>query len=101
MKKAFLFSLSVILFCSALVFAQADSSYSKKIEFIESTIAKIKSLPKEEQKQYLPILADVENRKNTLKALLKTSVAKRDKVWQDSWNQNYSKAEIKLKSIHL
>ena len=100
MKKFIFFNLSLALLATTLLFAQADSTYNNKISYIESKIAKIKNLPKEQQKQYFSILSDVENRKNILKSLLKTPVDKRDKSWQESWSQNYSKAAIKLESIH-
>ena len=101
MKKILIFSTALIFFYSSVILAQsaADSAYNRKITFIETQIAKIKALPKEEQKKYYAILSDAENRKNTLKALLKTPVAKRDKVWQESWDQNYSKASGKLENI--
>ena len=101
MKKILLYSAALIFFYSSGIFAQssADSAYNAKINFIETKIAKIKSLPKEEQKQYYAVLSDAENRKNTLKSLLKTPVEKRDKVWQQSWDQNYLKAVGKLENI--
>ena len=78
-----------------------DSSLNKQIELLETKISKVKSLPKEEQKQYFAVLSDVENRKNTLKSLLKTPLAKRDQIWNDEWLQNYSKASNKLDKIQI
>ena len=102
MKKISLV-LSLALSYASIVFSQSttDADYTKKIELIQAKIASIKSLPKEEQKPYFALLSDVENRKNTLRALLKTPASKRDKVWEDSWNQNYSKATIKLENIKV
>ncbi|MEO5570441.1 MAG: hypothetical protein ABIT08_17720 [Bacteroidia bacterium] len=100
MKKLVLFVILTMLY-SNLIFAQAsaDSSYNKKIDELEAGVSQIKNLPNDEQKKYYAVLSDVENRKNTLKSLLKTPASKRNKTWEDSWNQNYSKASDKLKNI--
>ncbi|MEP7169304.1 MAG: hypothetical protein ABI855_08025 [Bacteroidota bacterium] len=101
MKKILLLSIVLMFLYSTSLFAQsaADSSYNKQIAAIESKISELKNLPKDEQKKHYSVLSDVENRKNTLKSLLKTPVGKRNKAWEDSWNQNYSKASGKLENI--
>ena len=100
MKKVLVILFMLILsWSSSFSQAAADSSYLRKINFIEQKVATIKSLPKEDQKQYLTILSDVENRKNTLKSLLKIPIEKRDKIWDNDWNLNYLKAASKLENI--
>lgn len=100
MKKNILFIAVLILFSfCAPAQNSLDSSFNQKIATIENGIARIKNLSTEEQKGYFAILSDVENRKNTLKTLLKTPVEKRDKTWQESWNQNYSMAIRKLEGV--
>ena len=103
MKKKLLLVLSFSVFIFSFLAAQApsDVAYTDKIDLIELKISKIKALPKEEQKQYYAMLSDVENRKNTLKSLLKTPVAKRDKAWEETWKLNYTKASDKLDKIEL
>ncbi|MEO8151066.1 MAG: hypothetical protein ABI723_25760 [Bacteroidia bacterium] len=101
MKKLF-FVICCLMLISKVLHAQTgDSDYLKKIDSLETKIQQIKSLPKDQQKQYFSVLSDVENRKNTLKSLLKTPSAKRDKTWEQTWTQNYTKASDKLKNIKL
>lgn len=103
MKK--IVSTLVIQFIISIGFLQAqttaDSSYENKISLLETKISKMKELPKDEQKKYFAVLSDVENRKNTMKFLLKTPVEKRDKSWEEKWMQNYSKASTKLDAIQV
>lgn len=100
MKKIILSVLLLVFTGSALIFAQTESdAYTKKLDSLQAKISIIKALPAEEQNQYQAVLAEVENRKNTLRSLLKTPANKRDKAWEELWNQNYSKAANKLDKI--
>lgn len=103
MKNKLTLVLLFSIFITNALIAQApdDLAYNQKIELIEQKIAQLKALPKEEQKQYITILSDVENRKNILKSLLKTPSTKRDKTWEGNWTQNYTKATNKLDKIPL
>ena len=103
MKKIFITLLTVSVICLNFLFGQtsSDANYISKIEILEQKISKVKALPKEEQKQYFAALSDVENRKNTLKSMLKTPAEKRDKAWEDSWTLNYSRASDKLDKISV
>ena len=99
MKKLFITILGAV-FISSYLFAQStDSAFVTKINVLQAKISKIKEMPKEEQKKHAVVLSDVENRKNTLKSLLKTPSGKRDNAWTISWNENYEKALSKLANI--
>lgn len=79
--------------------SNADSLYVQKIITIEYKISEIKNLSKDHQQKYHTLLSDVENRKNTLKSLLKTSPANRNKMWEDTWEVNYNKVIAKLYNL--
>lgn len=101
--KGLLLTIIFLMLLSNHLIAQTsgDTDYLKKIDSLVTQINQIKSLPKAEQKQYFSVLSDVENRKNTLKSLLKTPESKRDKVWEKTWTESYAKASDKMKNLKL
>src|SRR5205085_10634611 len=102
MRKPVFIVFFLLLICKMLpAQTESDADYLKKIDSLETKIEQIKSLPEEQKKQYFTTLSDVENRKNTLKTLLKTPAENRDKVWEEKWTKNYIKASEKLKNIKL
>jgi hypothetical protein len=98
--KRLLIIAGAMLLMSSFVFAQTNDALAEKVKQIEARISRIKSdTPPAEQKKYYAVLSDVENRKNTLRSLLKTPPEKRDDTWRKSWDENYSKAMEKLDKL--
>ncbi len=98
--KRILLAASILLAISISTFAQSDADLNQKIDNLEAKISQVKSsIPDADKKKYFAALSDVENRKNNLKSMMKTPVDKRDKKWQQEWDQNYAKANDKLGKI--
>jgi hypothetical protein len=91
---------SLVVATSVTVNAQSDPELNQKIESLEAKITKVKSeIPEADKKKYFSSISDVENRKNNLKSMMKTPVEKRDKNWQQTWDQNYLKANERIDKV--
>ncbi len=98
--KRILLAASILLAISISAFAQSDADLYQKIDNLEAKISQVKSsIAEADKKKYFAALSDVENRKNNLKSMMKTPADKRDKKWQQEWDQNYAKATDKLDKI--
>lgn len=93
------FLLTGLFTVSAFSQSKTDSLYAQKIANIEFKISEFKNHSKDQQHKYHTLLSDAENRKNTLKSLLKTPPSKRNKTWEDTWEVNYNKLMSKLYSL--
>lgn len=93
------FIIYILLFTSTYALAQ-NVTDDTVIAKIEQQVAEIKkSASSEFLKKNQVVLSDIENRKNSLKMLLKRPVEKRDQEWQNKWNSNYTHINEKLDQL--
>ena len=98
--KKFTCILTCFLLLHSTIYAQ--DSYAVKVSALEQKIADFKAnIPKGEEKKYNVALSDIANRKNTLKAMLKTPEDKRNEQWKSTWEENYSKVNEKVNKLKL
>ncbi|MEP7263395.1 MAG: hypothetical protein ABI772_02800 [Bacteroidota bacterium] len=89
----------ILLLVSISLQAQnvADDAVITKIEQQVAEIKKTASADFLKKNQVA--LSDIENRKNSLKMLLKRPAEKRDAEWQNKWNSNYKHINEKLEQL--
>ena len=100
--KKILLAAAFIAFGFLAAYSQSqDANLNEQITEIEKKVASAKAgIPAAEEKKYYAVLSDVENRKNSMKMMLKTPADKRDAEWKEKWQEHYNKAMEKLNKLN-